>query len=83
MQATAEARCPAAECPVEIVRLWRLKWTSTFGRQVNTYESPSIIELGSVESLTNASGNERDFDSNLPGFISLIGFAGNGGTYGS
>lgn len=48
---------------------------------MNNYEAPSIIELGSVESLTRASGNEVDFDSNLPGFLSLIGFLGNGGEF--
>jgi len=52
---------------------------------MNTYESPSIIELGSVENLTNASGDDHWFDSNLPGIRGQLQAVinGTGGSYGS
>ena len=47
---------------------------------INNYEAPSITELGSVADMTRASGSSVDWDSNLPGFLSGLGFLGNGGS---
>jgi hypothetical protein len=49
---------------------------------MNGYESPKVIDLGSIESLTRASGDDVSWDSNL-GIFGFLGFAGNGGSHGS
>lgn len=45
---------------------------------MNTYQSPEVVDLGSVEALTRASGDDHAWDSNL-GIVGFIGFLGNGG----
>ena len=46
---------------------------------MSTYESPTLVELGTIEGLTQASGDDHAWDSNL-GVVGFIGFLGNGGT---
>lgn len=47
---------------------------------MNTYESPTIVELGSVEDFTRGSGDQHNWDSNW-GPAGIFGFVfGNGGS---
>jgi len=46
---------------------------------VNTYESPTIVELGTVEDFTRGSGEDHSWDSNWGPFAAFGFVFGNGG----
>ncbi|NNE11586.1 MAG: lasso RiPP family leader peptide-containing protein [Ilumatobacter sp.] len=49
---------------------------------MDTYEAPSVIELGTIDDLTRGSGNQFSFDSSYPGNSGHRGFSdGTGGTF--